>query len=126
MSGSTASRVAGVVSLTIDGDAFDVKGPLSYRVTDSVVEGVKGQSGPVGYSEIPDFGFISAKLFDNSSVSMAVVAAKRNSTLVAVLANGKTVYGSGMFRSGEVPEVDTMDATYDIKFEGKSVTDTTV
>lgn len=126
MSGSTAFRVAGVVSLAIDGESWDVKGPLSYMVSDSTVETVKGQSGVVGYSELPSQGAMSMKLFDRGDEAVATLAAKRNATITAVLANGKTVYGSNMWRVGEPPDVDTLDNSFDIKFEGISVTESPV
>jgi len=126
MSGTTSSRLAGIISFTIDGDTWAVVGPLEYVATDVEVTTLKGQSGVEGYSEMPCEGTISAKLRDRGDEAVASLSAKRNATLVAVAANGKTIYGSGMWRTGTPPKVNTQDGTFDIEFAGPSVTEATV
>ncbi len=125
MSGSTSRRLAGVISWAIDGDAWDVVGPLEYQPTDVTVEDMKGQSGVEGYSEMPQVGIISVKLRDRGDETVQSLAAKRNATISATLANGKSVYGAGMWRSGEPPRVNSQDGTFDIEFHGPSVTEYT-
>jgi hypothetical protein len=49
---------------------------------------------------------------------------KTNVTCVAQLANGKTVYGAGLWQTGEIA-VRTQEATFSIRFEGPSVTEST-
>ena len=66
---------------------------------------------------------IKMKLRDNGAVPLSVLTSKTAATLVAQLANGKTVNGSNMWRTGEPPEVSSEDATYEVTFEGADVSD---
>lgn len=125
MSGTTSRRLAGIISFTIDGDTWDVVGPLEYRPTDVTVETMKGQSRVEGFSEMPMEGMISAKLRDRGDTAVQALSALRNSTLIANAANGKSVYGAGMWRVGEPPSVNTQDGTFDITFNSDSVTEQT-
>ena len=122
--GLTASntRRAGVASLEIDGEAVDVAGDLTYAPYSTKKEMLLGQSGVQGYSEMPITGFISARLRDSGTLSVASFLLKTDSSIVAVLANGKTVYGNNMVCT-ESSEVATAEATFSVKFEGTDVTE---
>jgi hypothetical protein len=115
--------LAGVAILQIDGATYMIIGELTYRVSDFTVETLKGQDGIHGTKEMAQTGMIKAKLRDNGSQPVATLAADRNSTVVGQLANGKGVSGSGMWRVGEPPEVNTEDASFEIQFEGPTVTE---
>ena len=117
------NAIAGVATLTIDGATYSVVGDLEYQVSDYNVETLAGQSGVDGTKEMPMAGKIKAKLRDTGAVSMVAMAAKRSSSVVGQLANGKIVQGTNMWRSGEPPSVNTEDATFDIEFSGNSVSD---
>lgn len=123
MSG-TSRRLAGVVALTINGDAWDVAGDLEYSPSTVVRETMKGQSRVEGYSEMPQQGFISMNLRDRADAAVFDLNQATDVTIVAQLANGKTVYGSGMWQVGEIG-VRTQEATFTIRFESDSVTETT-
>jgi Phage tail tube protein len=119
-----ASRLAGVASLTIDGDTWDVVSDLAYNPSTVLRETLKGQSAVEGYSEMPTQGFMAATLRDRSDATVFSLNGKTNSTIIAQLANGKTVYGAGMWQVGEI-EVRTQEGTFAIRFESGSVTETT-
>lgn len=125
MSGTISRRLAGVVSFTIDGDAWDVVGPLEYSPSYVTRETVKGQSRVEGYSEMPMQGYVSVKLRDRGDETVQSLNGITNSTIVALLANGKTVYGAGMWQVGEIG-VDTQEGTFTVKFESDTVTESTV
>jgi len=112
-----ADRRAGVASLTIDGVPFDVVGDLKWSVGIVSREGLIGQSGPQGFKEMPRYGMIGAKLRDAQGLVVEDFIAMVDVTIVAQLASGKVVSGAGMFQVDEV-EVDTMEATFDVKFNG--------
>jgi len=111
------SRRAGLASLTIDGEAVDVAGDLTYDATSVTREPLLGQSGPQGYSEMPKYGSMSASIRDAGSLSVANFMAMTDVAVVAVLANGKTVYGSDM-TCYEVSEVRTAEASFTVTFRG--------
>lgn len=118
-------RRAGVASMTIDGEAVDVASDLAYDPSTVKRESLPGQSGIQGFSEMPKTGTMGCKIRDSGSMTVATFNAKTNSTIVAILANGKTVYGDGMWCT-DVSEVTTAEATFDVKFEGISVVEATV
>lgn len=111
-------QLAGVASLTIDGDVWDVSGDLEYDPASVTREMMIGQSGVAGHKVMPKAGSISATLFDRSDATVFSLNQKDNATIVAVLANGKTVYGSGMVQTGEIA-VRTAEGTFSVKFEGQ-------
>jgi hypothetical protein len=116
---------AGVSFLNIDGDALDVVGETKYDTTTVVREGLIGQSGPQGFSEMPKYGMIGAKIRDAGNITVQLFNAKTASSVSLQLANGKTVSGDGMFCTKCDP-VSTQEATFDVEFMGISVTEQTV
>jgi hypothetical protein len=125
MSGTASRRLAGIASLTIDGDAWDVVSDLAWQSTVVQRETLKGQTRVEGYSEMPMQGMISAKLRDRPDVAAQTLNLITNSTIVVLQANGKTIYGTGMW-SVECGEVNTQEGTFSVKFEGPDVDESTV
>ncbi len=112
-----AQRRAGIASLEINGEVVDIAGELAYDATFIKREYMIGQSGPQGYSEMPKVGAISASIRDAGNMSVANFMSMTSVPVVAVLANGKTVYGDALTCT-ECSEVKTTEATFDVKFEG--------
>lgn len=112
--------LAGIASLTIDGVNYLVAGDLKYQVSGRKRETLIGQDKVHGYSEVPRQGKISLSLRDRGDLSVAAVQAITNSTIVAELANGKTIVGRNMWNV-EDQEVDTAEGKFDVVFEGVSV-----
>jgi len=120
MSGTAGGRLAGVISLTIDGDTWDVVNDWEYSPNTVVRETLKGQSRVEGYSEMPQQGYMSGALRDRHDATVYSLASKTSCTIVAQLANGKTVYGANMWQVGEIG-VRTQEGSFTIRFEGPSV-----
>lgn len=114
---ATATRRAGVVTLEINGEAVDVASDLVYDATYFKREMLVGQSGVQGYSETPKTGVISCTLRDAATLSQSNVMNMTNVPIVAVLANGKSVYGDSMTCT-ECGEVRTAEGTFEVRFEG--------
>src|SRR5580698_8595803 len=114
MSGSSR-RIAGVIALTIDGDTWDVVGDAEYCTANTERSTVKGQSRVEGYSEMPKEVYFSANLRDRSDATVLSLNGKTNATIIAMLANGKTFYGAGMWQTGEIA-VRTQEGSFNIKF----------
>ena len=125
MSGTTKGRLAGVVAMTIDGDAWDVVGDLEYSPSTVARETLKGQTAVEGYSEMPMQGYLSMNLRDRPDETVFSLNTKTNSTIIAQLANGKTVYGYGMWQTGEIG-VNTQEGSFSIRFESPAVVEATV
>jgi hypothetical protein len=125
MSGTVSKRLAGVASITIDGDAWDVVGDLEYSPTTVTRETLKGQTAVEGYSEMPNQGYMSMRLRDRSDEPVFNLNTKTNSTIIAQLANGKTVYAYNAWQTGEIA-VNTQEATFTVRFDSASVQEITV
>lgn len=114
---TSATRRAGIASLEINGEVVDVASGLKYDATFIKREMLLGQSGVQGFSEMPKTGSMSAVIRDAGTMSVANFMQMTNVPVVAVLANGKTVYGDSLTCT-ECNEVDTSEGTFDVKFEG--------
>src|ERR1700712_5097987 len=100
--GST-DLIAGIGSLTIDGEVYDlITG--SYSSATLVIDTLYGLNGIQGLSGKPRAGFIAAQVRDAGNLSVSTICAKRSSTVVMVMASGKTISGSGMWFAGEPSE----------------------
>ncbi len=126
MSGTLSRRLAGVASVTINSEAWDAVGDVTYQPSGFTRETLKGQTAVEGYSEMPAAGSISMSLRDRGDGAVAALSDLSNASVIVQAANGKTIYGYGMWRVGEPPEVKTQDGTFTIKFEGPDVTESTV
>ena len=120
--GDTTNRLAGTCYLSVDGQNYMLAGDFSYKVSGVSRETLKGQDGVHGYSETPQPGYIAATLRDSSTLSVADINGMSNATVVAELANGKTIIGSNMWTTDQ-QESKASDATLEVKWEGASVTE---
>lgn len=115
------NRLAGTAYATIDG--------VSYPITDAKYspgtvtrESLSGMDGVHGYKESPRPGSMSATVRDTGNLSVIAFNQMTNSSVVFELANGKTIVGRNMW-TVEAQEVDSGEATFDVKWEGLSVTE---
>lgn len=125
MSGTNSRRLAGLASMTIDGDTWDIVSDLAYKSNGIARETLKGQTRVEGYSEMPAECYISATLRDRGDTPVSTLNGKNNCTVVCLLANGKTVYGSGMWQTGDI-EVRTQEATFTVRFDGNTVLESVI
>ena len=116
------NRLAGTCYLTVDGVSYMLAGDFAYKVSGVSRETLKGQDGIHGYSETPQPGYIAATLRDASNLSIADINGMSNATVVAELANGKTIIGRNMWTTDQ-QESKSSDATIEVKWEGPSVTE---
>ena len=113
-------RRAGIASFTIDGTSLDVAGDLKYSTTTIARETLTGQDKVHGFKEAPKPGFMSLKVRDGQGLTVSDYNAMTDVNCVAILANGKSVSGSGMWQVGDI-EVDTQEGTFELRFEGEQV-----
>lgn len=116
-------RVAGVCYLSLDGQRYALVGELAYQVSGVMREGKVGADGPHGIKEKPVFGAITGKIRDLGGLSLTALGAMVDVTVLAELANSKTVVARNAFWSGEPPKADAEEAEVEIKFESGDVTD---
>jgi len=121
---SSKNRLAGTASLVANGVTYMLVGDLSYDPSTVKRETKSGQDGVHGYSEMPKAGKISGTLRDSGSLTVADLNAMVDATVVCSLANGKTVIGRNMW-TVDAQEVKTAEGTFEVSWEGPSVTEVT-
>ncbi|MCI1439816.1 MAG: phage tail tube protein [Acetobacter peroxydans] len=119
---SSKMRRAGVASGFINGVPYDIT-ETRYSPSNVVRETLKGQNGIHGYSEMPQQGRIVMTIRDAGGMSVGDFSDMSDAEVQLSLANGKTVGGAGMWCT-EAIEVNTVEATMEVTFEGPSVTET--
>ena len=120
---SAKNRLAGTASITANGQTYMLVGELSYNPSTVKRETLMGQDGVHGFKETPRQGRISGTFRDSGDLTVADVNAMNNATVVAELANGKTIIGRNMWTVDD-QEVKTAEGTYEVVWEGPSVTET--
>jgi hypothetical protein len=118
------NRLAGTATLTVDGQNYLLVGDFEYNPSTVTRESLVGMDDVHGFSEKKRVGSISGTLRDTGGLTVADLNAMDNSTVVAQLANGKTIIGRNMW-TVEDQTVKSTDATVEVKFEGPAVSETT-
>jgi len=118
----TTNRLAGTADVTVDGVTVMIAGDFEYSPSSVKRETLTGMDGVHGYKETPIAGFISALIRDSGGTTVSDFNSQTNVTISALLANGKTIIGSGLW-SVDSQSVKSEDATFTVKWEGISVTE---
>lgn len=118
----TTNRLAGTAYLSVDGVTYMLVGDFEYSPSVLARESLTGMDGVHGYSEKPQASHISGTLRDSNGLSVASLGQMTNVTVVAELANGKTIVGRNMW-TVESQTAKSADATIEVKWEGLSVTE---
>ena len=118
--GDTSNRLAGTVSVTTNGVTIMVAGQFKYSPSTVKRETLTGMDRVHGYKEKPSAPYISCQVRDSGGTTVADFNDMTDVTVVAELANGKTIIGTGMW-TVESQEVDSEDAVFDVRWESFSV-----
>lgn len=118
--GDTSNRLAGTASVTTNGVTIMVAGQFKYSPSTVKRETMTGMDRVHGYKEKPSAPYISCQVRDSGGTTVADFNDMTDVTVVAELANGKTIIGTGMW-TVESQEVDSEDAVFDVRWESFSV-----
>ncbi|WP_017491266.1 phage tail tube protein [Rahnella sp. NRRL B-41462] len=118
--GDTSNRLAGTASVTTNGVTIMVAGQFKYSPSTVKRETLTGMDRVHGYKEKPSAPYISCQVRDSGGTTVADFNGMTDVTVVAELANGKTIIGTGMW-TVESQEVDSEDAVFDVRWESFSV-----
>lgn len=118
--GDTSNRLAGTASVTTNGVTIMVAGQFKYSPSTVKRETLAGMDRVHGYKEKPSAPYISCQVRDSGGTTVADFNDMTDVTVVAELANGKTIIGTGMW-TVESQEVDSEDAVFDVRWESFSV-----
>lgn len=114
-------RVAGISSITIDGSSYPLVDGLTWSPSTVSRETMSGIDSVHGYKELPVPGFIEGTVRD-IGVRVEDFSAMTSSTVVATQANGKVIVGSLMWCVSAL-EVNAVEGTVTVRFEGPDVTE---
>ncbi|WP_337049769.1 phage tail tube protein [Serratia fonticola] len=115
----SGNSLAGTAYVSVDGMTIMVAGQFKYSAGRFKRETLIGMDGVHGYKETFIAPYISCQVRDSGSLVVADFNNQVNVTIVAELANGKTVIGSGMWIVDQ-QEVDSEDAVFSVKWEGQT------
>ena len=121
----SSNLIAGTAQVTVDGTTYQLEGGLKYSPSTVKREAMMGMDGFHGWKETPVPGSITMSIRDAGDLTVGAFNAMRNATIVASLANGKTVTGRNMGAT-DAQEVDAEEAKFEVKFEGPQVSEQTV
>lgn len=114
--------LAGTATVTLDGVSISVGGTFRYRIGRKNRETLTGMSGIHGFKETYVPPYIEMTVRDNGALNLDEIAEYTNITVVAELANGKTIMGQNMWIVN-TQELDSQEATFTARFEGQEVTE---
>lgn len=115
------NAIAGVATLTVNGQSYFLRGNFKYSPSTVKRESLVGMDRQLhGFKETPVAPFMSGTLSDSDGLSVTALNAMVNATVVAILSNGKTITGRNM-ATVDVQEVDSVEGTVDVRWEGAEV-----
>jgi hypothetical protein len=111
--------IAGIGSLTIDGNQVAVKANMTISCDALERDGIAGQDRVHGYREMPRVPYVEADLSVQHDQSIADLVDIVDSTIVCYLADGRTYALRNSWYVGRT-EIATQDGQYRTRFEGMS------
>ena len=113
----TTNRLAGTATLSVNGQSYMLRGDFAYMPSKVSRESLAGMDAVHGFKEAPVPGSISCTISDSGGLTVADLNDMDNVTVVAELANGKTIIGRNMW-TVETQESKATDATIEVKWQG--------
>jgi hypothetical protein len=84
------SRIAGYLSLQVNGEVYNAVGNFTYNIGSPKREMLVGPDRIHGYKEMPQVPFIEGEIRDSSEIDLATITNLKDATATLTLANGKT------------------------------------
>jgi hypothetical protein len=109
------NRIGGVLTLTIDGNTYQVRGNWTVSPNRVKRDGVAGQDGVHGYTEMPVVPGAKGDFTATPGVSVTNLQNITDSTLQLTLANGSTYVLADAWANPAV-EINTSEGRYPIDF----------
>lgn len=116
------NRIAGWATITVDGASYPLRGEFGYRPGTMNRESVIGLDAVHGFKEVPTTSQIKGQITDAGNLLVTSFNGMVNVTVIAQLANGKTVVGRNMW-TVEVQNVDSTEGRFDVVWEGADVSE---
>lgn len=114
--------IAGTAYIYVDGRNYLLRGDFQYRPTTVERKSLVGMDKVHGFSEQPAVGMIKGKMSDAGDLRVGDFNKMRDVTVVAELANGKTIIGRNMWTT-EAQPTESTEGTVEVTWEGPDVTE---
>lgn len=111
------SRVAGIVSVKVDGVQIKVKANVTYHLGTPKREAIVGHDAVHGYKELPQVPYIEGETTDHKDLDLKKFFGIQDATVTAQLANGKTIVLRKAWNASE-GTASSEEAAIPFRFEG--------
>lgn len=111
------ARISGVVTVTVDGQSFDLTGDVSAPLNKTTKEPVTALSGAVHYKETPVAPYVSCTALVTDEFPIKLLQDGDDMTVVARFANGLVYQLSGAFVDGDM-EFSADGGSVELRFTG--------
>jgi len=110
-------RIGGIAFVKVDGTQYPLRGNFTVSPSTTERNGVAGQDGVHGYTELPRVPFIEGDISLTTDVSIDVIDAITEATVTAELANGKVYVLRGAWTKS-AQELNTNEGLTRVRWEG--------
>lgn len=110
-------RVGGILTLKIDGQAYNAKGAFTYDIGEPKRDAVVGADAVHGFKEMPKVPFIEGAITDTDALDTTALFRARDITATLQLANGKVIVVREGWYAGD-GSVDTEEGEINFRIEG--------
>lgn len=117
-----ALPLAGIATIAVGGKTYQLAADLTWGVATVNRETLIGMDGIQDFKETPVPCFIAGTFRDNPNIKIADFNNMTDVNIVVALKSGKTLIGSKMW-CVNAQEVKATDGTFEVRFEGPSVTE---
>jgi len=113
-------RIAGIAYLKVNGRQYPLRGNFTVSPSRVVRQGIAGQDGFHGHSEMPRVAFIEGDISTVPDLSLQDVEAVVDATVQAELANGRTYTLVDAVCTSAL-EINTAEGSMRVRFEGREM-----
>lgn len=112
-------KVAGVITLKIDGKQYPAKGNFTYNLGTPKREAVMGADGFHGFKETPQVAYVEGEITDRMDIDLKSFVETEDATILLQMANGKSVVFRNAYYAGD-GNGETEEGKIGIRFEAPS------
>lgn len=113
-----SQRRAGIISISINGVRYDVKGAATYNLGRAKRTAIVGQDSVHGFKEEPQVAYLETKFTDRGDLDLNALVTLEGASVMCELANGKVIAFRDAWYAAE-GEGSTEEAEIDARFESK-------
>lgn len=110
------ARIAGILSLSLDGVQYTAAGAFTVQPLTRQREGLAGDGGIRGYREMPIVPYFEGDISTDAEVSAETLGGITDATAQLELANGKSYVFRNAWQAGDLT-INSNEGTMAVRFE---------